>query len=143
MSTEVSANDLPLVCKGPDAQSLCAFPDVCMSPPGPPVGPLPIPYPSTALAADLAQGSKTVKAGGKAIAIEGAFISKTTGDEAATRSFGAAVVTGEIQGKAYPQSFSPNVKVEGKAVVRSLDLMTHNHAGATPGNTPPWPILGT
>ena len=143
MSSKVSANDLPLVCKGPDAKSVAAFPDVCMSPPGPPVGPLPLPYPSTAMAADLVDGSKTVKAAGSPIMIKGSCISKTTGDEAATHAFGAALVTGQIQGKAYPQSFSPNVKVEGKAVVRSLDLVTHNHAGAMPGNTPPWPILGT
>lgn len=31
-----------------------------------------------------------------------------------------------------------NVKVEGKNVVRHLDLTTHNHA-SSPGNTPPWP----
>jgi hypothetical protein len=143
MSSKVLANQLPVVSKGPDAKSLCAFPDVCMSPPGPPVGPLPLPYPSTAMATDLSGGSKTVKAGGSEVMIKDAFISKTAGDEAATHSFGAALVTGQIQGKAYPQSFSPNVKVEGKAVVRSTDLMTHNHAGAMPGNTPPWPILGT
>jgi uncharacterized Zn-binding protein involved in type VI secretion len=143
MSSKVSANELPLVCKGPDAKSVAAFPDTCMSPPGPPVGPLPLPYPSTAMAADLSQGSKTVKAGGNPIMIQGSSIAKTTGDEAATNGFGAALVTGVIQGAAFPQSFSPNVKVEGKPVVRSLDLVTHNHAGPMPGNTPPWPILGT
>jgi Domain of unknown function (DUF4150) len=143
MSAKVFANDLPLVCKGPDAVSLCAFPDVCMSPPPPPIGPVPLPFPSTAMASDLVQGSKTVKAGGASIMIDGAFLSQTTGDEAATLAFGAGLMTGQIMGKAYPQSFSPNVQVEGKGVVRSLDLMTHNHAGAMPGNTPPWPILGT
>ncbi len=143
MSSKVSANDLPIVTKGPDAKSVAAFPDVCMSPPGPPVGPLPLPYPNTAMATDLADGTKTVKAGGNPIMTQASSISKTSGDEAATSSFGAAVVTGQIQGKAFPQSFSPNVKVEGKAVVRSLDLLTHNHAGPMPGNTPPWPIIGS
>ena len=35
-----------------------------------------------------------------------------------------------------------NVKVEGKNVVRHMDLMTHNH-GSMPGNTPPWVFLDT
>jgi hypothetical protein len=46
------------------------------------------------------------------------------------------IVTSKITGKVYFTSWSPNVKVEGKNVVRHLDLTTHNHA-SSPGQTPP------
>ena len=49
-----------------------AFPDVCLSPPPPPAGPLPIPYPNNLTASDLADGSKTVKIDGEPTALEDA-----------------------------------------------------------------------
>jgi hypothetical protein len=144
VSTKVQANGLFIASKGPEGKSIAAFPDVCMSPPGPPAGPVPLPYPNTALAGDMGPGSASVKAAGRAIMLQDtSFIAKSTGDEAATASFGAGVVSHTIQGKAYPQTFSPNVKIEGKGVIRSLDLVTHNHQGTTPGNTPPWPLIVT
>jgi hypothetical protein len=48
-----------------------------------------------------------------------------------------------VQGKAYFQTFSPDVMIEGEPVVRHLDLLTHNHIAQAPGNTPPVPWLST
>jgi hypothetical protein len=53
------------------------------------------------------------------------------------------VVTAQVQGKAYFQSFAMNVMIEGEPAVRHLDLVTHNHAGPQPPNTPPMPWLAT
>jgi hypothetical protein len=36
-----------------------------------------------------------------------------------------------------------NVMIEGEPAVRHLDLVTHNHAGPQPPNTPPTPWLAT
>jgi hypothetical protein len=69
------------------------------------------------------------------------YFKKSTGDEAATRALGMGVVSHEITGKAYFASWSMNVKIEGLNAMRHLDLTTHNHLGAMPGNTPVWPHL--
>jgi hypothetical protein len=53
------------------------------------------------------------------------------------------VVTAQVQGKAYFQSFAMNVMIEGEPAVRHLDLVTHNQAGPQPRNTPPMPWLAT
>jgi hypothetical protein len=53
------------------------------------------------------------------------------------------VVTAQVQGKAYFQSFAMNVMIEGEPAVRHLDLVTHNQAGLQPPNTPPMPWLAT
>ena len=36
-----------------------------------------------------------------------------------------------------------NVMIDGEPAVRHLDLVTHNHAGQQPPNTPPMPWLAT
>ena len=59
------------------------------------------------------------------------------------QSTGGGVVTAQVQGKAYFQSFAMNVMIEGEPAVRHLDLVTHNHAGPQPPNTPPTPWLAT
>lgn len=56
-----------------------AFPDVCETPS--PGGPIPIPYPNVASAADTATGAKTVKTEGKATTVKGASYTTSTGDE--------------------------------------------------------------
>jgi hypothetical protein len=48
----VFANGLEVSGKASTNRSIAAMPDVCLSPPGPPAGPLPIPYPNTAFAKD-------------------------------------------------------------------------------------------
>ena len=142
MANQVYANGREIACKASTGKSICAFPDVCLSPPSPPAGPVPIPYPNTGMATDTTSGSKTVTAHGKEIMLKDrSFFKKSTGDEAATKSLGMGVVTHQIQGKVYFVMWSFNVKVEGENVVRHLDIMTHNH-NPPPGNTPPWPFMG-
>src|SRR3954469_8879400 len=64
------------------------------------------------------------------------------GNEAATRSFGASVVTHQITGKTYFQAWSMDVQFEGKNVCRHIDITTSNH-GSTPSGTPPAPSAET
>ncbi len=141
MANDVYANGREISCKAADGKSICAFPDVCLSPPSPPAGPVPIPYPNTAFAKDATSGSKSVKVSKKEVMLKNkSYFKKSTGDEAATKSLGMGVVTHQIQGKVYFTSWSPDIKIEGQNVVRHLDLTTHNHASQGP-NTPPWPYV--
>jgi hypothetical protein len=141
MSNQVYANGREVSCKAASGKSICAFPDVCLTPPPPPAGPIPIPYPNTGMASDTSDGSKTVQISGQEVMLKDSSDFKTsTGDEAATKSQGMNVITHQIQGKCYYTSWSMDVKIEGENAVRHLDLMTHNHA-STPGGTPPWPYM--
>jgi len=142
MSGKVYANGNEVVRKGGDGKVTAAFPDVCMSPPPPPAGPVPVPYADSSSAKDLKAGSRTVQIAGKEVALqdESFYQSSPLGNEAATRNFGASVVTHTLTGKTYFASWSMDVKVEGKSVVRHLDLTTSNH-GSYPGATPPFSNL--
>src|SRR5438067_12813427 len=60
MGCEVYANDDEIACKAGDGKVIAAFPDVCLSPPSPPAGPIPVPYPDTSFSKDMQNGSKTV-----------------------------------------------------------------------------------
>ncbi|WP_158501884.1 PAAR-like domain-containing protein [Vitiosangium sp. GDMCC 1.1324] len=142
MSGKVYANGNEVVRKGGDGKVTAAFPDVCMSPPPPPAGPVPVPYADSSSANDLKAGSRTVQIAGKEVALqdESHYQTSPLGNEAATRNFGASVVTHTITGKTYFASWSMDVKVEGKGVVRHMDLTTSNH-GSYPGATPPLPNL--
>ena len=131
MSANVFANGREISGKASDNKSIAAFPDVCMSPPSPPAGPIPLPYPNTAMASDTADGSKTVKIGGKEVGLKNASTySKSNGDEPATNSFGANVVSHKIQGPLRFAAWSSDVKIEGQNVIRLGDMTTHNHTNA-------------
>lgn len=142
MGKKVYANGMEIAHKAGDAKVIAAFPDVCLSPPPPPTGPVPLPYPDSSFARDLKQGTRSVKIGGKPFALEGQsfYESSPLGDEAATRNFGASVLTHTITGKTYFQAHSMDVAAEGKNVCRHLDITTSNHA-SYPGGTPPFPNL--
>lgn len=141
MSNEVYANGREISCKAAAGKSIAAFPDVCLSPPSPPAGPVPIPYPNTGEASDTSDGSKTVQISGQEVMLkDSSSFQKSTGDEAATKSLGMGVVTHQITGKVYFTAWSMDVIIEGENAVRHLDLMTHNHA-SEPANTPPWPYV--
>ncbi|PRP98565.1 DUF4150 domain-containing protein [Enhygromyxa salina] len=142
MSKKVYANGNSIACKAGDAKVVAAFPDVCMSPPAPPTGPFPVPYAATSFSKDLKKGSKHVLIAGKPIALAGQSFYKTSplGNEAATKNFGASVLTHQVTGASYFSGHSFDVKVEGKHVCRHIDLMTSNH-GSYPGNTVPMPNM--
>ncbi|MFO7566843.1 MAG: PAAR-like domain-containing protein [Enhygromyxa sp.] len=144
MTNKVFANSNAVVCAAGSGKIAAAFPDVCMSPPGPPTGPMPAPYADTSYAKDTKRGSKSVKIGGKPVYLYGQsyLASSPLGNEGATKSFGASILTHTITGKTQFAGHSLDVMVEGKYVCRHLDLSTSNHA-SYPGATPPYPEMET
>ncbi len=139
MSNQVYANMMEVSCKAAAGKSICAFPDVCMTPPQTPATPpgVPIPYPNTGLASDTSDGSSSVKVSGQEVMLKNkSCFKKSTGDEAGAAPM-KGVVTHKNGGKVYFNAWSMDVKVEGENVVRMMDLTTHNH-GSMPGNSIPW-----
>ncbi|MBU0992391.1 MAG: DUF4150 domain-containing protein [Proteobacteria bacterium] len=130
MSATVAVNKRTVVHKKSDGTSV-AFPDICLTQCGPPV--VPIPYPNIGKSSDLDNGAQTVTADGQPMGHEKSFFSKTTGDEAGDKK---GVASGTTGAKAEFVSFSFDVFVEGKSVVRANDLMIHNNK-----NTPPTPLM--
>lgn len=129
MGANVFANSMEISGKASDNKSIAAMPDVCMSPPSPPAGPVPIPYPNTAMASDTADGTKTVTIGGKEAGMKNSSTySKSNGDEPATQSFGANVGSHKIQGAMKFTAWSSDVKLEGANAIRMGDMTSHNHA---------------
>jgi hypothetical protein len=142
MSNQVYANNMEVSCKAAAGKSICAFPDVCMTPPQTPATPpgVPIPYPNTGMASDTSDGSTSVKISRQEVMLKNkSCFKKSTGDEAGAAPM-KGVVTHKNMGKVYFTAWSMDVKVEGENVVRMLDMTTHNH-GSVPGNTPPWPYV--
>lgn len=142
MGNEVYANTMEVSCKAAAGKAVCAFPDVCMTPPQTPATPpgVPIPYPNTGMASDCTDGSRSVTISGQEVMLKNkSYFKKSTGDEA-----GAApkkgVITSKTMGKVYFKAWSMDVKCEGENVVRHMDMTTHNHA-SDPGQTPPWPYM--
>jgi Domain of unknown function (DUF4150) len=139
MANEVYANGMEIACKAASGKSIAAFPDTCLSPPSPPAGPVPVPYPNTASASDTSNGSTTVMISDQEVMLKDQSVFKTsTGNEAATKSLGMGVVTHTIQGEASFVAWSMDVKFEGANVDRHLDLMAQNEQ-SLPQNPPNWP----
>jgi uncharacterized protein DUF4150 len=130
LSNEVYANGMEIACKAGDGKVIAAFPDVCLSPPSPPAGPIPVPYPDTSFSKDMQNGSKTVSISGQEVMLkdQSFYNSSPLGNEAATNGLGAGVITHVITGKTYFIAWSMDVKFEGENVDRHLDLTTSNHA---------------
>ena len=128
METNVFANDNEICSKAADGKSTAAYPDPCWSPPPPKAGPIVIPYPNTASASELEDGSTTVFICGKPAALRDvSYLANSVGNEPATQAFKKGLKTKVIKGKAYFTDWSPNVKFEGLNVCRHNDPMTHNH----------------
>jgi hypothetical protein len=142
MANDVFANGREISCKKADGKAICAFPDVCFTPPQTPATPpgVPIPYPNTGMAKDTTKGSKKVKISNKEVMLKNrSHFKKSMGDEAGCAPK-KGVITSKNRGKVYFNAWSMDVKFEGKNVVRHLDLTTHNHQ-SFPGNSPTWPYL--
>jgi hypothetical protein len=139
MGNDVFANGREVSCKAADGKAICAFPDVCFTPPQTPATPpgVPIPYPNTGMASDTTDGSKSVKVSGKEVMLKNkSYFKKSMGDEAGCAPK-KGLITSTNRGKVYFNSWSMDVKFEGENVVRHLDMTTHNHASSL-GQTPPW-----
>lgn len=144
MGSTVFANNREVSCKAGAGKSVCAFPDVCFTPPQTPATPpgVPIPYPNTGMDSDTSDGSSSVKVSGQEVMLKNkSYFKKSTGDEAGSAPK-KGVVTSTNQGKVYFNAWSMDVKVEGENVVRHLDVTTHNH-NPPPGQTPPWPFAAS
>ena len=144
MANKVFANSREVACKKAAGKTICAFPDVCFTPPDKvpptPTG-IPIPYPNTAMASDTSRGTKKTKiSGGEVMTRNLSCFKKSMGDEAgiATKK---GLISSTNRGKAHFGMWSMNVKFEGKNAVRHLDITTNNHMASVPGNTPPWPYI--
>jgi uncharacterized protein DUF4150 len=134
------ANGLAISCKSSGNKVIAGFPDVCLSPPSPPAGPLPLPYPVSSNASDMTSGSTTVKISGDEIMLKDkSYYKKCTGDEAATKSLGQGAVNHALSGKVYFVAWSMDVLVEGENVVRHLDMTTSNHASPMANESVPFP----
>jgi len=144
MSCNVFANGNEVACKAGSGKVIAAFPDVCLSPPSPPAGPIPVPYPDSSFSKDTKSGTKKVKIKNKEAMKKNKSFYKSSplGDEAATRSFGAGVVTHTITGKTHFVMWSMDVKYEGDNVDRHIDITTSNHQGQQPPQTPPMANMG-
>lgn len=142
MANQVFANNREVSCKAADGKSICAFPDVCFTPPQTAATPpgVPIPYPNTGMASDTSEGSRTVSISNQEVMLKNkSYFRRSMGDEAGCAPK-KGVITTQNMGKVYFTMWSMDVKVEGENVVRMMDLTTHNHA-SVPGNTPPWPYI--
>jgi len=142
VSNQVYANMMEVSCKAAAGKSICAFPDVCMTPPQTPATPpgVPIPYPNTGMASDCTDGSSTVQISGQEIMLKNkSYFKRSSGDEAGCAPL-KGVVTHQNMGKVYFNMWSMDVLAEGENVVRNLDMTTHNHA-SVPGNGGPWPYV--
>ena len=128
MSGNVFANGREVSAKKDGNQSLGAMPDVCLSPPSPPAGPVPIPYPNFSKASDTDEGTRTVQVAGAQVGIKNkSTYKKSNGDEAATKSLGMGVVSHQIQNTTYFAAWSFDVKLEGQNAIRHLDMTSHNN----------------
>lgn len=132
MGTNVFANGRGLSGKANANKSLGAMPDVCLSPPSPPAGPIPIPYPNFSQASDTSGGSKKVKMNGKEIGLKNkSDYKKSKGNEAATKSFGMGVISHNLSGGMKHVAWSFDVKIEKQNAIRHFDLTIHNHGSAS------------
>jgi hypothetical protein len=142
VSNQVYANNMEVSCKQAAGKSICAFPDVCFTPPLTPATPpgVPIPYPNTGIASDTSDGSSSVKVSGQEVMLKNkSHFKKSTGDEAGCAPK-KGIINSKIMGKVFFNAWSMDVKIEGENVVRNLDLTTGNH-GSNANEAVPWPYL--
>jgi hypothetical protein len=120
MAQTTFANGRGIVHKQSGGLSM-VFPDVCLTPAGPAV--VPIPYPNIGKAADTSKGTKTVKTDGQMAMVKGAEYSTSAGDEAGTNK---GVMSGSNMGACEFMMYSFDIKLEGNNVCRLGDPLFHN-----------------
>lgn len=124
MGVKVSANGLTIVHVGSGGKAMADIPDFCKTPVGTSTPPLPYPNKAESKKLDTGLCSITVSAdGGNAIAVMGAMISESTGDKAGVCG---GVVSGGTEGKGLFFTFSPDVIIEGRPVIRKTDKLIMN-----------------
>jgi len=118
---DIFANTRNIIHKGSGDKALASAPDVCKTPVGPAV--VPIPYPNLSQSSTLTNGSKTVKLNGQPAMLKKSLLKSSSGDQAGSVGGVISGVTGkEIEALSY----SFDVKIEGRNVVRHVDGTFHN-----------------
>jgi hypothetical protein len=130
MATTTSVNGQTVVHETSGGE-LNTSPDVCLTPIGSSIAP--IPYNNTAVSKDTSGGSTSVFVDGNSIMLKDSVFSKSAGDEPGVA---LGIGSGTTGGVAQFTNYSFDVKVEGRNVCRRLDPMTSNN-----GNTPPGALM--
>ncbi len=120
MAQTTFSNGRGIAHKGSGGSST-VFPDVCLTPIG--IAVVPIPYANTGVSADTTKGPKTVKTDGEMPMVKEALYSKSSGDEAGVRK---GVVSGTHKDVCEFMMYSFDVKFEGRNVCRLADPLFHN-----------------
>ncbi|MBZ4423311.1 DUF4150 domain-containing protein [Myxococcus sp. RHSTA-1-4] len=119
--SKVFANGRSILHKGSGNTHTSAAPDVCKVPT--PGGPVPTPFVNSAQDSMLTKGSKSVTINGHPVALTDSELSISSGDEPGTAG---GLISSKFKGKMAWGSGSVDVKIEGKGVVRFLDVTLHN-----------------
>jgi hypothetical protein len=143
MANQVFANGREVACKAGAGKTICATPDVCMTPPENPATPpgVPVPYPNTGLASDTTDGSRSVQISGQEIMLKNKSYFKTSSGDEAGSAAKKGVISSKNKGKVYFIDWSMDVKFEGENAVRHLDKTTNNHGSPTANESIPWPFV--
>lgn len=120
MAQTTFANSRGIVHKDSGGTSIVG-PDVCKTPVGSAV--VPIPYPNIGKSSDTAKGPKSVKTDGAMPMVKKAIYSKSTGDEPGVQK---GIISGKVTGECEFMMYSFDVKFEGKNVCRMGDPLFHN-----------------
>jgi hypothetical protein len=120
MAQTTQANARGISHKGSGGKSI-VFPDVCKTPIGPSI--VPIPYPNLGQAIHTSKGPKSVKTDGKMPMVKSAKYSTSTGDEPGVAK---GIISSKIKGVCEFMMYSFDVKFEGKNVCRLGDPLWHN-----------------
>ncbi|MEM6757859.1 MAG: DUF4150 domain-containing protein [Pseudomonadota bacterium] len=145
MPSTVNANMLTLSHKGTMGFEINTVPDVCKTPAGSAV--VPVPYVIISKSSDLAKGTtKTFADGGNSIAHRPSVHSRCTGDEPGTLK---GVISSTNIHQSHWITFSPTVYAEGKNVCRLTDKMFMNNRNCISGtgghfeipNMPGMPVM--
>lgn len=120
MGQTTFANSRGVVHKGSGGMSP-VFPDVCKTPVGSAV--VPIPYPNIGKSSDTSKGPKSVKTDKKMPMVKKAIYSTSTGDEAGVQK---GIISSKTKGECEFMMYSFDVKFENKNVCRMGDPLFHN-----------------
>lgn len=105
--------------------------DVCLTQIGQAI--VPIPYPNIAQSSDSDKTAKSVIIQGKPACTKDSIFKKSKGDEPGNRK---GIKSGTKGKEASFIQASSNVKIEGTAAARAMDMMVSNKQ-----NTPPCPLM--
>ncbi|MCP3169949.1 DUF4150 domain-containing protein [Myxococcus qinghaiensis] len=119
--SKVFANGRSILHKGSGNTHTSAAPDVCKVPT--PGGPVPTPFVNSAQDSMLTHGSTSVTINGHPVALADSELSISSGDEPGTAG---GLISSKFKGKMAWGTGSVDVRIEGKGVVRYLDVTLHN-----------------